>query len=80
MYTCTYMYRVLVNEREGRILVTGRERDLRLVEEGWDVVFESFDWEEAFDFAMDMAEEEIVEWYYDEAVKKKLITGLSVAT
>jgi len=80
MYTCTYMYRVLVNEREGRILVTGRERDLRLVEEGWDVVFESFDWEEAFDFAMDMAEEEIVEWYYDEAVKKKFVTGLSVAT
>jgi hypothetical protein len=80
MYTCTYVYRVLVNEREGRILVTGRERDLRLVEEGWDVVFESFDWDEAFDFAMDMAEEEIVEWYYDEAVKKKLITGLSVAT
>jgi hypothetical protein len=75
-----YVYRVLVSKREGRILVTGKESDLRLVEEGWDVVFESFDWEEAFDFAMDMAEEEIVEWYYDEAVKKKFVTGLSVAT
>jgi len=29
---------------------------------------------------MDMAEEEIVEWYYDEAVKKNFITSLSVAT
>ena len=74
------MYRVLVSRREGRILVTGKERDLRLVEEGWDLVFETFDWEEAFDFAMDIAEDDIVEWYYDEAVKKKFITGLSVAT
>ncbi len=74
------MYRVLVSRREGRILVTGKERDLRLVEEGWDLVFETFDWEEAFDFAMDFAEDYIVEWYYDEAVKKKFITGLSVAT
>jgi hypothetical protein len=41
------VYRVLVSKREGRILVTGKEKDLRLVEEGWDVVFESFDWEEA---------------------------------
>ncbi len=74
------MYRVLVSRREGRILVTGKERDLRLLEEGWDLVFETFDWEEAFDFAMDIAEDDIVEWYYDEAVKKKFITGLSVAT
>jgi len=76
----TYVYRVLVSRREGRILVTGKERDLRLLEEGWDLVFETFDWEEAFDFAMDIAEDDIVEWYYDEAVKKKFITGLSVAT
>ncbi len=74
------MYRVLVSRREGRILVTGKERDLRLLDEGWDLVFETFDWEEAFDFAMDIAEDDIVEWYYDEAVKKKFITGLSVAT
>ncbi|MCI4447063.1 MAG: hypothetical protein JHC20_04025 [Pyrobaculum sp.] len=72
------MYRVLVNEKEGRILVTGKEEDLRLLEEGWDLVFESFDWDEAFDFAMDMADDEIIEWYYEDAVKKKFITGLSV--
>jgi hypothetical protein len=72
------VYRVLVNEKEGRILVTGKEEDLRLLEEGWDLVFESFDWDEAFDFAMDMADDEIIEWYYEDAVKKKFITGLSV--
>jgi|GEM_PF-1016043 len=80
MYTYTHMYRVLVSRREGRILVTGKEKDLELVEEGWDLVFESFDWDEAFEFAMEIAEDEIVEWYYDEAVKKKFIIDLSVAT
>ena len=74
------MYRVLVNEKEGRILVTGKEEDLRLLEEGWDLVFESFDWDEAFDFAVDMADDEIIEWYYEDAVKKKFVAGLSVAT
>jgi hypothetical protein len=74
------VYRVLVNEKEGRILVTGKEEDLRLLEDGWDLVFESFDWDEAFDFAMDMANDEIIEWYYEDAVKKKFVTGLSVAT
>jgi hypothetical protein len=74
------VYRVLVNEKEGRILVTGKEEDLRLLEDGWDLVFESFDWDEAFDFAMDMADDEIIEWYYEDAVKKKFVAGLSVAT
>jgi hypothetical protein len=74
------VYRVLVNEKEGRILVTGKEEDLRLLEDGWDLVFESFDWDEAFDFAVDMADDEIIEWYYEDAVKKKFVTGLSVAT
>jgi hypothetical protein len=74
------VYRVLVNEKEGRILVTGKEEDLRLLEEGWDLVFESFDWDEAFDFAVDMADDEIIEWYYEDAVKKKFMAGLSVAT
>jgi hypothetical protein len=74
------MYRVLVNEKEGRILVTGKEEDLRLLEEGWDLVFESFDWDEAFAFAVDMAYDEIIEWYYEDAVKKKFVAGLSVAT
>ncbi len=69
-----------MNEKEGRILVTGKEEDLRLLEEGWDLVFESFDWDEAFDFAVDMADDEIIEWYYEDAVKKKFVTGLSVAT
>jgi len=83
MYTCSCVpcvYRVLVNEKEGKILVTGKEEDLRLLEDGWYLVFESFDWDEAFDFAMGIADDEIIEWYYEDAVKKKLITGLSVAT
>ena len=69
-----------MNEKEGRILVTGKEEDLRLLEEGWVLVFESFDWDEAFDFAVNMADDEIIEWYYEDAVKKKFVAGLSVAT
>ncbi|MEM1598438.1 MAG: hypothetical protein QXP31_05080 [Pyrobaculum sp.] len=73
------MYRVLVNKKEGRILVTGKDRDLALLDEGWDLVFESLDWEEAFEYAMEVAEDEVVEWYYDEQVKKRIISGLSIA-
>lgn len=73
------MYRVLVNRDQGRILVTGKDKDLRLLEEGWELVFESFDWDEAFDFAMEMAEDEVIEWYFDEEVKKRFVQGLSIA-
>jgi len=66
------VYRVLVNKSLDRILVTGKERDLRLLDEGWEIVYEAGDWEEAFEYAMEIAEDEIVEWYYDEAVKKKV--------
>ncbi|AFA40331.1 hypothetical protein Pogu_2304 [Pyrobaculum oguniense TE7] len=73
------MYRVLVNRDQGRILVTGKDRDLKLLEEGWELVFESFEWDEAFDFALEIADEEIVEWYFDEEVKKRFAKGLSIA-
>jgi len=66
------VYRVLVNRSLDRILVTGKERDLRLLDEGWEIVYEAVDWEEAFEYAMEIAEDEIVEWYYDEAVEKKV--------
>ena len=46
------MYRVLVNKSLDRILVTGKERDLRLLDEGWEIVYEAGDWEEAFEYAM----------------------------
>ena len=73
------MYRVLVNRDQGRILVTGKDKDLRLLEEGWELVFESFDWDEAFDFALEMAEDAVIEWYFDEEVKKRFVQGLSIA-
>jgi len=66
------VYRVLVNKTLDRILVTGKKRDLRLLDEGWEIVYEAGDWEEAFEYAMEIAEDEIVEWYYDEAVRKKV--------
>jgi hypothetical protein len=69
----------MVNRERGRILVTGKDRDLRLLDEGWELVYESFDWEDAFEYAMEIADDEIVEWYYDEEVKKKFVKGLSIA-
>ncbi|MGC9050695.1 hypothetical protein [Pyrobaculum sp.] len=74
------MFRVMVNRERGRILVTGKEKDLGLLDEGWELVYESFDWEDAFEYAMEIADDEIVEWYYDEEVKKKFVKGLSIAT
>ncbi|AAL63736.1 hypothetical protein [Pyrobaculum aerophilum] len=73
------MYRVLINRNEGRILVTGKARDLKLLHEGWELLFESFDWDEAFEYAMKIAKDEVIEWYYDEEVKKKFVKGLSIA-
>jgi len=66
------MYRVLINKTLNRILVTGKERDLCLLDEGWEIVYEATDWEEAFEYAMEIADDEIIEWYYDEAVRKKI--------
>lgn len=74
-----YVFRVMVNRERGRILVTSKDRDLRLLDEGWELVYESFDWEDAFEYAVEIADDEIVEWYYDEEVKEKLVKGLSIA-
>jgi len=65
------MYRVLINRALDKILVTGKEKDLHLLDEGWEIVYEATDWEEVFEYAMEIAEDKIVEWYYDEAVMKK---------
>lgn len=76
MYTYTSVYRVLVNRKEGRILVTGKEEDLELLAKGWELLLESLDWEEAFEYALEIAGDDIVEWYYDDAVKKRYLTSL----
>lgn len=62
------MYRVLANRKLGRILITRRESDLGLLKEGWEIVFHAPQWETAFSYALEVAEDEIVEWYYEDQV------------
>ncbi|WP_369689096.1 hypothetical protein [Vulcanisaeta thermophila] len=61
-------YRVLVNGRLGRVLVSGKPEDLSLVEFGWRVVYQDKDWRKAFEFARDYADERdyVLEWYLEE--------------
>ncbi|MFN3803993.1 MAG: hypothetical protein ACK4SY_02955 [Pyrobaculum sp.] len=60
------MYRVLINRKLERVLVTGREGDLELLKEGWEIVFQAPLWKTAFNYALEVAEDEIIEWYYED--------------
>ncbi len=67
----TKTYRVYVNHKEGRVLVSGRDEDLGLIEEGWRVEFESNNWRNAYEYARDIADatDYILEWYLEEEVE-----------
>lgn len=68
------MYWVLVDRRGGRVLVTGRPSDVdELKDLGWDVEYEAERWDEAYEVALLLADEEdyVVEWYLEEEVGEK---------
>lgn len=65
------MYWVLVDRKGGRVLVTGRPSDVE--ELGWEVVYETETWDEAYEAALLIADEEdlVLEWYLEDVVKRK---------
>jgi hypothetical protein len=68
-------YRVYVNRRVGRVLVSGKPEDGELINEGWKVIHEEDDWRAAFEFARDYADRHdyILEWYLEESKHSRLI-------
>ncbi|MGC8972628.1 MAG: hypothetical protein ACP5KY_00305 [Thermoproteus sp.] len=74
------MYWVLVDWKEGRVLVTGRPSDVDELRD-WDVAYEAESWDEAYQAALLIADEEdfVVEWYLEEEIgrkTKKRLVGL----
>ncbi|OYT27235.1 MAG: hypothetical protein B6V02_00210 [Thermoprotei archaeon ex4572_64] len=77
------MYRIMINKRMGRVLVTGKESDLELTNRGWKVVKEFDKWRDAYEYARKVANkfDYILEWYLEEeinssrSVKEIEITG-----
>ncbi len=63
------MFRVLVDERTWRVLVTGKEEDLDLLDEGWELAGEFGDWASAYKVALRLADvhDMVLEWYVEEA-------------
>ncbi|MFB6470758.1 MAG: hypothetical protein TU36_005955 [Vulcanisaeta sp. AZ3] len=61
-------FRVLVNRRMGRVLVSGKPEDLELIREGWRVIHEDSNWRGAFEYARSYADKHdyILEWYLEE--------------
>jgi hypothetical protein len=55
-------YKVFVNRRVGRVLVSGKPEDEALIDEGWRVIHENNDWRAAFEFARDYADSMIIFW------------------
>ncbi|MGC9153127.1 MAG: hypothetical protein ACP5GY_05265 [Vulcanisaeta sp.] len=64
----TGRYKVFINRRLGRILVSGKPEDEVLINEGWKVIYEHQDWKNAFAYARDYADKHdyILEWYLEE--------------
>ncbi|AEA12359.1 hypothetical protein TUZN_0873 [Thermoproteus uzoniensis 768-20] len=62
------MFRVLVDERAWRVLITGREEDLDLLDEGWELAGEFGSWREAYKVAARLADahDMVLEWYVEE--------------
>ena len=62
------VFRIYVNEFSGRVLVSGKESDLELIEKGWKIVREFNNWKDAFNYALDIADrfDYVLEWYVDE--------------
>jgi len=72
-------YRVYVNRRMGRVLVSGKSEDEALINEGWKVIREENDWRAAFEFAREYADRHdyILEWYMEEEMEvlKNVLTN-----
>ncbi|BDR93350.1 hypothetical protein [Vulcanisaeta souniana] len=64
----TGRYKVFINRKMGRILVSGKSEDLSLIKEGWRIIYEDNDWKNAFEFARDYADKHdyVLEWYLEE--------------
>ncbi len=74
------MYRVLVDRKGGRVLVTGRPSDVEKLKD-WEVVYEAERWDEAYEVALLIADEEdfVLEWYLEEEIgrkKRRALVGL----
>ncbi|KUO84076.1 MAG: hypothetical protein AT711_03375 [Thermoproteus sp. CIS_19] len=75
------MYLVLVDWKEGRVLVTGEPSHVEKLE-GWDVEYVAESWDEAYQAALLIADEEdfVLEWYLEDEVGrrpvKKRLVGL----
>ncbi len=64
------MYRIMINKRIGRVLVTGKESDLELISKGWKVIKEFEKWRDAYEYARKVADklDYILEWYLEEEI------------
>lgn len=64
-----YMFRVLVDWRTWRVLITGREEDLDLLDEGWELAGAYRSWRKAYRVAARIADahDMVLEWYVEEA-------------
>ncbi len=67
--TYVYMYCVLINEENSRVLVSGKAEDMKA--ESWRVDKCFGDWYEAYEHAVDLADtyEYVLEWYVEEQME-----------
>jgi len=70
------VYRVLVNPSKGRVLVSGKTRDLELLSQGWVLEGEFPTWSAAFSYAKYIADkyDYVLEWYIEEMLSATTTT------
>ncbi|MEL9990000.1 MAG: hypothetical protein QXP98_03440 [Thermoproteus sp.] len=63
------MFRIFIDGRTWRVLISGKEEDLDLLDEGWELAGEYKDWASAYRVALRLADahDMVLEWYVEEA-------------
>ncbi len=61
-------FRIFVNHDKGRVLVSGKESDLELLYQGWELAGTYSTWKEAYKEGRKLADEldYVLEWYIEE--------------
>ncbi|GEM_PF-571294 len=66
-------FRIFVNHDKGRVLVSGKENDLELLNQGWELAGTYSTWRDAYRAGRKLADklDYVLEWYIEEELEDR---------